>query len=28
MNSTPLPEADVEKIAHENAEKLFHIATT
>jgi len=28
MNSAPLPEADVEKIAHGNAEKLFHIATT
>jgi len=28
MNSAPLPEADVEKIAHGNAEKLFRIATT
>jgi 5-carboxyvanillate decarboxylase len=28
MNSAPLPEADVEKIAHGNAEKLFHIAAT
>jgi predicted TIM-barrel fold metal-dependent hydrolase len=28
MNSAPLPEPDVEKIAHGNAEKVFHIATT
>ena len=27
MNSSPLSEADNEKIAHGNAEKLFHIAT-
>jgi 5-carboxyvanillate decarboxylase len=27
MNSAPLPEADVEKIAHGNAEKIFRIAT-
>ncbi len=26
MNSAPLPEADVEKITHGNAEKIFHIA--
>ncbi len=25
MNSSPLTEADNEKIAHGNAEKLFHI---
>jgi 5-carboxyvanillate decarboxylase len=25
MNSAPLPQADCEKIAHRNAEKLFHI---
>ena len=25
MNSAPLPEADVEKITHGNAEKIFHI---
>jgi len=25
MNSAPLPDADVEKIAHGNAEKVFHI---
>lgn len=27
MNSAPLPEPDVEKIAHDNAERIFHIAT-
>jgi predicted TIM-barrel fold metal-dependent hydrolase len=25
MNSSPLPEADNEKIAHSTSEKLFHI---